>query len=101
MVLPEAKSKGLWVEQRKPEAELGVHRAGQPLPCVAVGWVVRKLPDQWVLQSRRRRIRTSWKSRQEGPGVEAGGLGQVNKDSRAREQNSQEELCPGLKSRSP
>lgn len=79
----------------------GIYTAGQPLPCVAVEWVVRKLPDQWVLQSRRRRIRTSWKSGQEGPGMEAGGLGQVNKDSNSWEQNSQEELCPGLKSHSP
>jgi len=86
-------------EEARGRAE-GVHRAGQPLPCVAVGRVVRKLPDQWVLQSRRRRIKTSWKSGQEGPGMETGGLGQVNKESRARERNSQEELCPGLKSHS-
>lgn len=72
----------------------GVHRAGQPLPCVAVGRVVRKLPDQGALRGRRRRMTTSWKSGQEGPGTETGGLGQVNKESRAREQDSQEELCP-------
>lgn len=72
----------------------GVHRAGQPLPCVAVGRVVRKLPDQGALRGRRRRMATSWKSGQEGPGTETGGLGQVNKESRAREQDSQEEVCP-------
>ena len=76
----------------------GVHRAGQPLPCVAVRRVVRKLPDQWVLKSRCKRIRTSWKSGQEGPGMETGGLGQMNKESRAQERNSKEKLCPGLKS---
>lgn len=72
----------------------GVHRAGQPLPCVAVGRVVRKLTDQGVLRSRRRRMTMSWKSGQEGPGTETGGPGQVNEESRAREQDSQEELCP-------
>lgn len=81
-----------WSRGAGGRAEGPQSRAAAPLWLW--GRVVRKLPDQGALRGRRRRMTTSWKSGQEGPGTETGGLGQVNKESRAREQDSQEELCP-------